>query len=732
VDYQEPAETQKAPLGWDAEPEPEEPDYWAAKTDPEEIADEIKGRVREYYQGLSKTGLLSLWRSVHAAFYGLSDDGGHETSKIIEFGDDGEKLGARSNQMRSLVRYMLTSATADRPALMPKAINATAKALAQVPTARRVIEYYSRHKHQEQHLRGTALRALLYGKGYFWQTWDPTIGAVDQATGKRAGDIYSRACSPMEVACDLDRDTNDHDWFAIRRPRNRYDIAAVAASLNAADPARAEEIKDEILEGDQDCLEHELSRSVGFGLGSRYKERSDTIYEYHFMHRDTPALPGGRYVIIVGSGIVIFDGPLPFPSLPVSEMVPEEFLEAGSIGYASAWDLLGLQRVYDSLLSTCVSNLDAFGHNDVLLPDGVELGVEEIRDGLNVIRYPQGEANKPSMLEKFSIRAEAFQLRDWLKSDMELVTGVNSVARGEPEASLKSGAALALVQAQAIHFQSGLVGSYTFLLEDSGTKLIRILKEFATAPQIASISGSDDPDGLSAFSSKDLDMIDRIEVENVNPVFRTYAGRVDAADKLLERGLLQDASQYFQVMETGRLEPVTDPGRKEDLFVKSVEEALMRAPAVSQRPDPMTGEMVQFLPDMPVMITDHPVKMIKAAKKVADSPENRRNVGVMQACTVFIQEVLRVWRTAPKDLLNLLGIPLPPMLPGDAPDAAAPPVDVNTPSGAAAEASAGAAAPQPNAAPTPPGTQAGQEAPSEGDKTPSLPKPAEDPLKDQR
>ena len=215
--------------------------YWAAS--PKEIiGTEIADQLKNYYQIMSASGLFELYRVIHAMFYSLGP-AGHEGSKIVEFGDNGEKLGVKSNQIRSLVRYILTSATADRPAVMPKAINSTAKAMMQVPVARKVLDYYSKTKRMERQLVGTALRALLYGKGYLWQSWDPSIGDVDPTTGQTSGDLIYRACSPMEVACDLERDAYDHDWIIITRPRNKYDLAATLGK-------KSEELRQHIIDTD--------------------------------------------------------------------------------------------------------------------------------------------------------------------------------------------------------------------------------------------------------------------------------------------------------------------------------------------------------------------------------------------------------------------------------------------------------------------------------------------------
>lgn len=695
-----------------------EVENWATKP-ADEIGTELENLAGEYYGALDAAGMIDLWKSAHAAFYGLSRDGnGHESSKIVEFGDDGEKLGVRSNQLRSLLKYIMSSTTSTRPSTKPRASNSTAKALAQIPTATRVLDYYNRVKRKNRALKGAALRALIYGKGYLWQSWDPTAGkTVNHAQSpdapednKPEGDLFFRACSPLEVVCDLDRDPYDHDWFMVRRPRNRYDLVAIAHG--------DQELQDRILGIDEDCIEETMRKRIHFGVSN--KDSNDLVFEYHFMHKITPALPQGRYVIMVGKGVILFDGPLPFDRLTVDELVPEEFLEAGPLGYASAWDLLGMQDAYDGLLSTCITNFDAFGHNDLLLPETSELGVEEVRDGLNIIRYPAGEFNKPSVLEKFSIREEVFKLREWIQQDMRVSQGVSETSLGQANANL-SGAAMALLNAQTIHFQNDFMEAYNSLVEDSDTNTILIVKRYATTERIAMISGANDPDGLVSFKGDQIDEIERIEVEQVNPIFNTLAGKFDIANNLLERGMLTDIGQYYQVLETGRTEVITDPKRLENLYGETVREALQKGVACvpGTTPDPMTGQPNMIVEGFPAVWTDDPRVHLKIAKSVLDSPEGRKNPKVTAAAVTYALDVMRVWRTAPVDGLNLLGYPLPPPPPG-APGAEDPNAHRSAGSGGDAPPAAIKAGGKANGD----GTASNQAAPDEGAGVPSLPKPA--------
>src|SRR5690606_32152609 len=134
--------------------------------------------------------------------------------------------------------------------------------------------------------------------------------------------------------------------------------------------------------------------------------------------------------------------------------------------------------------------------------------------------------------------AEIFNFMGMLEKLGETLSGVNSVARGNPEASLKSGAALALVQSQAIQFSMGLQQSFAQLVEDAGTGTIEILQDFASVPRVAFIAGKSNRPLMKNFKGSDLDAIKRVTVDMGNPLTRTTAGKVNLADTMLERNLI--------------------------------------------------------------------------------------------------------------------------------------------------------------------------------------------------
>ena len=161
------------------------------------------------------------------------------------------------------------------------------------------------------------------------------------------------------------------------------------------------------------------------------------------------------------------------------------------------------------LYSTAVTNQSTFGVQNILVPKGHDLSTAQMSGGLNVMEYDP-KVGEVKALNLTQTPAEIFNFMQMLEKLAETISGVNSVARGNPEASLKSGAALALVQSQAIQFSMGLQQSYAQLVEDLGTGTISILKTYAQVPRVAAIAGKANRPMMKSFVGADLDQINRL------------------------------------------------------------------------------------------------------------------------------------------------------------------------------------------------------------------------------
>ena len=230
---------------------------------------------------------------------------------------------------------------------------------------------------------------------------------------------------------------------------------------------------------------------------------------------------------------------------------------------------------------------------------------------------------------------------------METLSGVNSVSRGNPEASLKSGAALALVQSMAIQFASGLQASYAALLEDVGTGIINILQEYASTPRVSMIAGKSNRSLMKQWTKEDLSTISRVIVDMGNPLNRTTAGKVNMAEQLIQAQLIKNPDQYLQVINTGRLEPLTEGVVSENLYIKNENE------------DMQAGKEARAI------WTDQHALHIMEHKTLLANAEARKDPALLERVFSHIQDHIELLQTTPPENLMMTGqqpLPNPEMM----------------------------------------------------------------------
>ena len=161
------------------------------------------------------------------------------------------------------------------------------------------------------------------------------------------------------------------------------------------------------------------------------------------------------------------------------------------------------------MYSAVLTNQSAFAVQSVAIPRGADISVDQISEGMSVIEYNE-QAGKPEPLQLTGSSPETFRFIEMLERASETISGVNSVARGNPDKNLQSGNALALVQSMSLQFMSGLSQSYVKMIEDVGTGLINMLKDFAAAPRVAMIVGKSNRSYMKEFKGEDLNNVNRV------------------------------------------------------------------------------------------------------------------------------------------------------------------------------------------------------------------------------
>jgi len=624
--------------------------YFASKP-ASECAATLVQKSEQWDQGLMSNShwekIRKAWQYYHGRFVNDVFEDNHEISFT---GDNGELVNFPVNHFRNIALHLLNMTVAQRPKVSAVAVNTDYKSLTQAILADGLLDYYLRDKRLEEHLKTAAEQAIVLGEGFIKMEWDATGGdeyGVNEDTGSVVyeGDVKFTNLSTYDVIRDINKDNfGDDDWLQVRSFKNRFDLIA-----------KYPEFEEQILS----IKTKEYQEAIKYpGL---LNANTDDIAIYEFYHKRSEAMPDGRYMLYVSNDAVLYDGPLPYREIPVYRIAPSNYL-GGPFGYTIMFDLLPTQEALNLLYSTIMTNQHAFGVQNIMAPKGNDINYTQLAGGLNFIEYTPGM--KPESLNLTQTPAEIFNMVDRIEKTMETLSGINSVTRGNPEASLESGAALALVQSQAVQFTSSLQQSYVYIVEKVCTSLIKMLQDFADVPRVANIVGKSKRSYMKEFTGEDIKGINRVNIEMANPLSKTTAGRLEIANQLIQMGLVKNLDQYFTILNTGKLDTMIEGDQAELLLIKSENESMMEGKEV------------------PVLDIDKHQMHINEHKSLLADPNLRADPNLVGLVLSHIQEHINALRMTDPDLLMMTGQqPLqPPPPPGGMPPPGAageplPPVD---------------------------------------------------------
>lgn len=611
----------------------------------EKVAAHMGNKSYYWYNTVYDNRYLDLIRRSWYMYHGFFYD---ESHMIGYGGESGELVNLAVNHYRNIAQHMLTMTTSTRPSFQPKSTNTDYDSQVQTTLAHGLLDYYMKEKRLEKYLKKAVEYAIVLSAGYIKMEWNATSGeiydyvepemevdeetgeerpVIDPVTGKPSegypvyeGDIEFTNLSPFDVVFDSTKeDVKQNDWVLIRTFKNRFDLAAKYPEL--ADKILDLPTKDEL---------------GAYRLTFNPLDQTDDVPVYEFYHKRTEAVPNGRFITYLSDDVVLTDTAMPYRDLPIYRISPSDVLGA-PYGYTSMFDLLPLQEGVNSLYSTIMTNQNAFGVQNILNPRGNDVRLNHVGSGMNFIEY-NAEFGRPEALNLTQTPGEIFNFLQMLEQAMETVSGVNSVVRGNPEASLKSGNALALVQSQSLQFISGLQQSYIMLIEDVGTGLINVLKDFAKVPRVAEIVGVSNRTKMKTFTGDNLNSISRVVVDVGNALSQTTAGRTQMADNLLQMGLITNPQDYFSVLNTGNLEALTEGQVNQNLLIRAENEALM---------DGQTDVIATAVDQHRAHITKH--------MNVLADPDLRLDRDLTARVLAHIQEHIDLLRTTDPNLLSMIG-----------------------------------------------------------------------------
>ena len=528
--------------------------YWASENDPEKLAQYCINRVEDYQDQMRTSqywnNALRNWRYFHNLFFDGTWD--TESMAIKKLGRDGEQVGYSEGHFRNLVMHIFNLITQDRPSYQVRAKHGDQRSLKQAELGKHITNHYLEDQDLEDVFNKAVLDALVLQNAYVFHPWDPNSGEDEilapedeeggEATILRTGDYRFWNLTTFDVVHDTGARNwkQDIQWCIVRTFENKWDI------IDDVPKKR----RDDVLALEQD-EEFDTFHQGTFRLESEY---SDMIPVWTFMHTKTRGLPDGRMLRIVGNDIPLGDPEfLPYKKIPLSRCIMGENLLT-VFGYSPANDLQAPQEMLNAELSTIATNHNAHGLQHVWAPEDSNYDEDLLNEGLFLIKGGERPAQGVNLA---NTPPEFFKFSQDLRANMETLSGINAVARGHPEANLKSGEALKVMESKAVQFSTPGRRSYFKLVEDVGTFILRELPDkMGDTPRFIAMVGEDSKPYHQEFTGDEIDLIDRVVVESGNYLSQTISGRMAIADSFLERGFIKTPEEFITVLQTGNLEPM--------------------------------------------------------------------------------------------------------------------------------------------------------------------------------
>jgi hypothetical protein len=531
----------------------------------DELVSDLAEKVRAFQDYVVATGKARAWKK-NRDFYENKIYGEGEAEDILDTGDVGELKALSFNHYRNIMRHMLNSLVANVPAFDVSAANTSVKARRSAKVGKNVVEYYHKIKRINKPMEDAAEKGLVYGDGYVAAEFDPALGkpiAVDGNKPINEGDFDIDEYSVWDVFFDVTKKCKkDWEWVTFRKRRNKYNLAAGHKSK-----------RDKILAIDGFDKDAYADYS-GANSYDKYDADSPDIWVYKTYHRSCKSLKEGKYILWCGdqdNPVLLYQGKNPYrDKLPIFSLSPGEYLES-SFGYTEANTLRAPQMIVNMCISLMVSNLSAFGTNNIWTPDP-NMTVEEIKDGLNLLKSSQ----KPDVISFYKENADIINLLQLSISTLETLSGQNAVIRGNVKdtPNLKSGVALATVINQAQEYSHALEMAYHTLFEDLYDFILKFLAATAKTERLYEIVGNTNRSSVDTFTAEDLQDVSRVIISKTNPIAKTAAGKVEIAMEQLKMGAIT-VEQFQDVINTGNIEVATEADDRLMDYIWAVKERLL-------------------------------------------------------------------------------------------------------------------------------------------------------------
>ncbi len=630
-----------------------------------EFAGGVFAKMLEWTNWVEEVGLDARWSTNDALYQGVDPrgfNGMYDKASFQTMGKNGELLYASFNEARNLLQHILNMTVSQPPNMQAKAINSDSASLIAAQTFDGVFDFYFNTYNAGRLLKQSTQcveRCLYQDIGYMLCEWDPLAGsrvmpeaapegAPPGAMGdmKYQGDLYFKARGVRDVTFDPGvEDEDEQDWKCVRDQVNKWDLAERFKNV----PGAYEKIL-----GTSAATQEILSNRRGW----RRPIASDMVDVWKFYARPSKTLRNGRRALLLDADTVLLDEDNPYGEIPVFSVRAMDSI-GSAFGYAPMNVIAPVQLSQDVLTTAIMSNFAMFGVQNIAVKGSDQFDVETLAGAMNIIKYQE---QVPVPLQMTSQANGIIEFHEALRHIGETLSGINSVVRGDPESSLKSGKALGIVQAQAVQFQSSLAASYVRFLQNIGNFMLKVFRLYASTDRITQIVGKNQTMQSQTWNRDTFGPIDRVTAELVDPAMRTLGYKTDLAMFMAQQQMTNTPQEFLTVLTTGQLKPqIQAPLTELNLMHQENDDMLIAAEKLQEMmtqaglPQP-TPEMIQAVMP-PVWRPDNDDLHIAEHSGLAATPSTRRNSLVMVVVMAHIEahEQNRIVK-AQKQLLDQMAV----------------------------------------------------------------------------
>jgi hypothetical protein len=625
--------------------------YWAKKKG-SDLLGSLKDKEARYFSSAERRGIKGMWEIAYAQYFGTDpmNPGDMATQVTSRTGPKGKFVRFRINEVRSIIGQQNIIALGERPAFQCLATNSDYQSMSQVEICDSIVDYLYKEANGEERERACLESDGVFGAGYGHIQWDfdggdevdvmkPAPNAPPNPDGspaqvpikQKSGMPLVTVCYPWEVVQDPGARTMR--WVIVRERRSKWEVAAEYPEF--ADSITKVDVLDEY------AVEH----MFGFDID---QANSDDCLVKHFYHPRCSALPDGRYVGVCGEDI-LWDLPCPVSDgVPLVELCSGKYV-CSSFGYAGSWDLIGIQEMLDQICSDTASNLTTHGRQVMFYEKGSDFTFDKISEGLFAFGIPP-DSQIPQAMNYAQIPDAVKWFAEYLHERHQSLSGLNSVARGDPKANIKSGEMAALFHSIAIEFQSARQAALDGYRERMANLMLDFVRSFGESTFLVEVAGQDERPYLKEFEKTVVSGVKRVRVTTTSPMMRSQQGRMQVFNAIGQLPPDQKKPAY-QFIVTGQAKGFTEGPVSSALRIQWENEQLRQ------------GVQCQ------VLFTDDPWEHIpqhKADLEKLTAAFNDNDPMVEAQISAYTQHIIQhatVYQGMDPRIAACLGIPAPPPIP---------------------------------------------------------------------